>query len=262
MKKEIIYVAANIAEANMLVHYLGKNGIEAEAVEKEDDEKLGMQRPIGLIPLKVDEELSKTALEIIRKWEFETEKELASKKPKKKPFFSLLLISFLFGAVGAIIYYESKYKFHEPTIEDNINNDGMYFVDGLLDRWEIDLNDDGKIDQITYYDEVGQAVKTKNDYNFNGTFDTFSIYNKEKLVAIEIDSNENGTIDFKHFHKKNHWYKTEYYNPKNGKVFKLEIGDGLNINEGRVDLDKDGKFDVIYKYDHLLEVTEKIKIKK
>ena len=254
MEKEIVYLATNIVEANMIIQFLEGHKIAAYVVEKEDSEKLGMQRPIGLVPIEVKVEDSEEAIAKIRYWKEDSDTKRIANSVPSKPKYRYILLGFIIGVVLTNIHYKRSYNFNNTIDQESQNSDGFYYDGTKIDRFENDLNGDGKIDEITYYNYEGQPKNVKSDYNFNGTFDTFSFYSGGMLSHMEVDANEDGNIDLRHYYKKRFWYKTEYY--KKGKVFKIETTDGLITKEAKVDTDNDGILNKTIRYDYLLEEIE------
>lgn len=263
MKKEIIYVASNIAEANAIVDLLASYEVTAEAQLKEDDEKLGMQRPIGLVPILVKTENVEESISRIQLWNKENDALQAKNKSKPNPTFRAVLLGIILGLGITVFHYESKYIFTPEHIEANLNDDGYFYKNDALIRFEVDQNDDGKIDEITHYNEFEERISTDGDYNFNGVFETVTTYKSQSISTITVDSDEDRKVDLKHFYEKAQWYKTEYYDFKTKKVFKVDKSNGLFVIESKIDEDKDGTFDMIFKYNqygnqvHQQKINEK-----
>ena len=60
---------------------------------------------------------------------------------------------------------------------------------------QVDLNHDGKVDIVTYYDQSGKVAKEEIDLDFDGTFDVAVYYEGGKLIRKEYDFNHDGKID-------------------------------------------------------------------
>jgi hypothetical protein len=60
---------------------------------------------------------------------------------------------------------------------------------------QVDLNHDGKVDIVTFYDSNGKVAKEELDLDFDGTFDETVYYEAGKLVRKEYDRNHDGKTD-------------------------------------------------------------------
>ncbi|HEY3353435.1 MAG TPA: hypothetical protein VGQ83_09315 [Polyangia bacterium] len=60
---------------------------------------------------------------------------------------------------------------------------------------QVDLNHDGKVDIVTYYDQSGRVAKEEIDLDFDGGFDETVFYEAGKLVRKEYDRNHDGKTD-------------------------------------------------------------------
>jgi hypothetical protein len=74
-----------------------------------------------------------------------------------------------------------------------VTDDGMSLE--VLVCKQVDLNRDGKVDVITYYDQMGRTAKEEIDLGFSGTFDLTTYYDGGKIVRKEYDRNHDGKID-------------------------------------------------------------------
>jgi len=65
-----------------------------------------------------------------------------------------------------------------------------------ITRLEKDLNGDGKVDDILWFDARGNRVKESLDTNFDGKMDTFYYYNSRGVLShVEVDTSFDGKID-------------------------------------------------------------------
>jgi hypothetical protein len=107
------------------------------------------------------------------------------------------------------------------VIESDINNDGnidgwSYVNDGYIERQEIDMNFDGKIDSVFMYENNGSVKEEILDTNYDGKMDNWRYYNGGEVVQDSIDSDYDGKIDV--------WFYID-----RGRVYKMEedtTGDG------------------------------------
>lgn len=109
--------------------------------------------------------------------------------------------------------------------EADLNGDGRvdivdwYDADGQLVKETLDLDYDGKVDDTLYF-EKGKRVRAEKDLDGDGRIDTWSYYDaKDKIVRKERDVKGTGRVDY--------W---EYY--ENGEIDR--IGEDLD-GDGTVD---------------------------
>ncbi len=82
----------------------------------------------------------------------------------------------------------------------DLNHDGsvdiVYYYDasGVLTMEEFDLDFDRKFDMATYY-QNGRRIRDERDHNFDARPDYWKFYEDEKLVRIERDADFNGNVD-------------------------------------------------------------------
>lgn len=65
----------------------------------------------------------------------------------------------------------------------------------LLVRKEVDLNLDGQVDKITYYNEQAELEREEMDGDFDGHFDWTDHYQDNVRVMTEVDTDGNGKMD-------------------------------------------------------------------
>ena len=137
-------------------------------------------------------------------------------------------ILFFCLVVSSITCVESKGSELEATrpsfadvIESDINKDGdidgwSYMNDGYIERQEIDMNFDGKIDSVFMYEKDGRVKEEILDTNYDGKMDNWRYYNGGEVIRDSIDSDFDGKIDV--------WFYID-----RGRVYKMEedtTGDG------------------------------------
>ncbi len=60
---------------------------------------------------------------------------------------------------------------------------------------ERDIDEDGKIDQVAYFDRRGRIIRLEIDNNADGVMDRFQYYEGEEIIRIERDSDNDRQID-------------------------------------------------------------------
>ncbi|HEX7477396.1 MAG TPA: hypothetical protein VF331_06295 [Polyangiales bacterium] len=64
---------------------------------------------------------------------------------------------------------------------------------------ESDVNADGRMDVVRYYDDEGRSLREEADRNFDGKMDLITVYQNGQVVRQEFDSDYDGKIDTKIF---------------------------------------------------------------
>jgi antitoxin component YwqK of YwqJK toxin-antitoxin module len=109
----------------------------------------------------------------------------------------------------------------------DINHDGKvdvvtyYDKEGRVAKEEIDLDFDGKFDETVYY-EVGKVVRKEYDRNGDGKIDTWAYFENEKLVRIERDSKFRGKIDTWEYYEAGRLERVGYDTTGSGRVDRWE----------------------------------------
>jgi hypothetical protein len=109
----------------------------------------------------------------------------------------------------------------------DINHDGKvdvvtyYDKEGRVAKEEIDLDFDGKFDETVYY-EVGKVVRKEYDRNGDGKTDTWAYFENEKLVRIERDSKFRGKIDTWEYYEAGRLERVGYDTMGTGRVDRWE----------------------------------------
>ena len=60
---------------------------------------------------------------------------------------------------------------------------------------QVDVNHDGKVDYVTFYDSQGRLAKEEIDIDFDGIFEEFIFYEQGKVVRKEFDRNKDAKVD-------------------------------------------------------------------
>ncbi len=109
----------------------------------------------------------------------------------------------------------------------DINHDGKvdvvtyYDKEGRVAKEEIDLDFDGKFDETVYY-EAGKVVRKEYDRNGDGKVDAWAYYENEKLVRIERDSKYRGKIDVWEYYEAGRLERVGYDTMGTGRVDRWE----------------------------------------
>jgi hypothetical protein len=102
-------------------------------------------------------------------------------------------------AVCAILTAVAAAGYSEPVTSD-FNRDGnpdawSYFSGDKIEKQEIDINYDGKIDTVYLYDGEGKVAEEALDTDYDGKIDNWRTYKNGKIVLDKVDSNLDGRVD-------------------------------------------------------------------
>jgi uncharacterized membrane protein len=106
----------------------------------------------------------------------------------------------------------------------DLNHDGKldlvtYYDDtgNTIEMEEADLDLDGKFDTVYYYAN-GKKVREENDMNFDSRPDVWKYFEDEKLVRIERDTNNDGKVDEWQYYEGGKLDRIGYDSTGSGKV--------------------------------------------
>jgi len=119
---------------------------------------------------------------------------------------------------------------------------------------EVDLNMDGKIDMVTYYDDTGtQIVMEEIDGDLDGKFDLTVYYNQGKRVRDELDMNFDQRVDVWKYYEDGKLVRIERDTNNDGKVDEWQYFEGGKLDRIGYDTTGSGRVD---KWDRAPETEE------
>jgi len=111
-------------------------------------------------------------------------------------------------------------------------------------RKEADLNGDGRVDIVDYFDEAGQVTRETLDLDYDGKVDSTLYFEKGKKVRSEKDLDGDGRVDTWSFYDANEKLSRKERDVKgSGKVDYWEYWENGAIDRIGEDLDGDGQVD-------------------
>jgi len=114
----------------------------------------------------------------------------------------------------------------------------------VLSCKQVDLNHDGKIDMVTYYDDTGsQVVLEEIDGDFDGKFDFTAYYNQGKRVRDEFDMNFDQRVDLWKYYEDGKLVRIEKDTNNDGKVDQWEYYEGGKLDRIGYDTSGSGRVD-------------------
>jgi hypothetical protein len=128
------------------------------------------------------------------------------------------------------------WKFYESVMEAGTKLE-------VLVCKQIDINHDGKVDVVTYYDKEGRVAKEEIDLDFNGKFDETIVYEAGKVVRKEYDRNGDGKIDSWAFYENEKLVRIERDSRYRGKVDAWEYYEAGRLERVGYDTTGSGRVD-------------------
>jgi len=110
-------------------------------------------------------------------------------------------------------------------------------------RKEADLNGDGKVDIVDWYDPDGNVVRETLDLDYDGKVDETVFFEKSQKVRSESDLDGDGKVDTWKFYVKGQLVRKERDVKSTGRVDYWEYWEGGQIDRIGEDLDGDGTVD-------------------
>jgi len=92
-----------------------------------------------------------------------------------------------FFAEGEVITYD--------TNADGLTDAWTYVQGSFVEKQEIDMNFDGKVDSVYLYETTGNVKEEILDTDFDGKMDNWRYYENGQLRVDQMDSNADGRID-------------------------------------------------------------------
>jgi hypothetical protein len=145
----------------------------------------------------------------------------------------------------------------EKMVQYDLNRDGKpdvweYYVTAKdsegrpvdhLVRKEMDLNFDGRVDAVYWYDDKGEKVREQLDLDFDGKVDETIFFEKGQVVRKERDLNGDGKVDTWLFYEHGQLVRKERDTKGTGRVDYWEFWENGQIDRIGEDLDGDGNVD-------------------
>ena len=110
-------------------------------------------------------------------------------------------------------------------------------------RKEMDLNFDGRVDAVYWYDDQGEKVREQLDLDFDGKVDETLFFEKGQIVRKERDLNGDGKVDTWLFYERGQLVRKERDTKGTGRVDYWEFWENGQIDRIGEDLDGDGNVD-------------------
>jgi antitoxin component YwqK of YwqJK toxin-antitoxin module len=112
-----------------------------------------------------------------------------------------------------------------------------------------DTNEDGKIDQIAFFDKRGRIIKLEIDSNADELMDRFQYYEKEQIIRVERDTDHDQQIDCRDYFEAGKRTRHEKLSDDTGRDERITDYDADGLpSESRHDLDRDGRMDAFRSY--------------
>jgi hypothetical protein len=103
---------------------------------------------------------------------------------------------------------------------------------------QVDLNHDGKVDEVVVFNDAGNRVMEKFDLDFDGKFDVTVYYEGGHRVREELDTNYDGKPDVWKYYEGDKLVRVELDRDHNGRVDQWEYFEGGKLD--RIGYDESG----------------------
>jgi hypothetical protein len=261
---ESVYEAVNGVEAHMIADLLAQQDITSRVDGTFLQGAVGGLPASGLVRVMVEPEDHGAARAIIDEWNTRqvdpTPEPPAPTKPKAR--WPVFVAGLLVGVGASFAYVRTPVKTQGVDYDNNgvLDETFTYSARNLPLKWEADRNLDGKVDAVVFYDDLGLPYEGKSDDNFDGVFDTHSHMRAGNVVVTESDTNGDGFVDMRSHFVSGVGDRTEYLEPRTGRVLKVDYFKMGKIVRAEIDDNGDGMMDRRVTYDAIGEVvgTEKI----
>ncbi|MFT6654835.1 MAG: hypothetical protein ACJAWI_001602 [Marinomonas primoryensis] len=258
---KLLYEAQNIVEAHMLLDLLEQAGLLGRIDGEFLQGGIGELQTMGVVRVMVASDDYTQAKILVEDWEA-SQPAVDDQKViiKKQSSFTAWLIGLVVGVSATALFY------HTPIDEDGVDFNG----DGKLDEtWtythyklsnvEADRNFDGDVDLIIEYDRRGFAKSSLNDNDFNGSFETDTLFEFNDVVLQKSDTTGDGFKDYIVRFDYGLVKMIEFINPVTAKPLKVQYFDQFKLVRAEIDTDRDGVLDTVYEYDDIEEVVNTYK---
>ncbi|MEQ8352096.1 MAG: DUF2007 domain-containing protein [Leptospiraceae bacterium] len=172
------------------------------------------------------------------------------------------IVGIMLGAGGMFWAYNS------PVEENGIDFDGdgrldetWIYVDDRISRVDFDSNRDGKVDEISHYDHQELLEFVQSDDDLNGTFETEYRYEDGNLSSYRQDMDDDGFFEYQEHIRPNGITEGTYFHPQTRMPIKTISYDSFQMLESRLDLDGDGRMDVLRKHNEIDEIISEEEIR-
>lgn len=270
-----ISFAKSLLESEGIIYYFKGEGLQN--LEGAGSIGTGFNQLFGPVEIQVDEKDAQKAKEILEKSEqskfdmpeytYSDEKDAENEskgnnKASFKGIFAGIIIGIIIAIVIHYIYNVEKYRQSNLSWVDKLdtNKDGSpdlfyNYQNGVLVKIESDKNFDGKIDQRCLFKNDMQEY-CESDENYDRVFERKSYFKSGVLSREEIDVNNDKKPDNYLSYIDGVIYDEKIYHELNHKLWdKILYRNGI-INEESIDLDGDGKFDTLIKYNEYGRLIE------
>lgn len=265
MKK--LYEASSALEAHMIVEMLRQQNIIGTVEGQYLTGAMGELPASGLVRIMVEEEDFPRAEEILQAWDnSQPTDSVASPVTTQKAWGGFgfgLALGFIMTAGLAYVYYGA------PLIQQTTdrNQDGKidettyYSFQGMPLRTEMDRNFDGKNDAATVYvnkaNALGSIESLESDDDFDGTNETNCIFEHNYIEHCATDTDGDGFADLKIHFKNSVLHRNEFIDRQSGWPIRIEYFKMGKLRHVELDTNNDGKLDVRIHYDARVEATSR-----
>lgn len=262
-----VYTPSGSPEAHLIVHALKEESIEARIHGEALTGAIGELPAESPIKIAVADEDYERARELVLEWEKRNHAHTPQHTLEKSnyAFWYGLAIGAVCSAIACFVILAKPLGNKSAYLtEFDYNNDGkidfVYHYDNIggvyANKTEWDRNFDGKFDVITTYDDEGNIISDVSDEDFNGIYDTKGTYKYNMRDIFEQDINEDGKADQISTYDAQQLQTITYYELTTHKPVKIEYFNHERLVSADYDSDRDGFMETRYTYDDYAEIRK------
>lgn len=123
---------------------------------------------------------------------------------------------------------------------------------------KLDINSDGIIDVVRYYDEDGELARDELDSDLNGNTDRIIYYREGRITRRQVDADADGVFEENRLYVDSKLYRVERDTNGDGQVDFWMFFENGKLDRAGVDLDADGVIDRWLMSSELLKEEEEL----
>lgn len=280
---QIVYRAAHSVDAQLVRNLLAQEGIQAFVFGAALEAGAGDLPAGGTVRLEVADQEAARARSIIEEWQAtavppsEDDEEptdsdfgdddapehvedgnayrpLNQRKPRSAgagtaAIVVALVIGALLGAAAtAIAMQPNTSEEHADYNDDGIADERLIYEGEKLVRVESDRNIDGKPDMVIEYDARGLPTISRQDADFNDSYETEETYRDGLWAGRSVDYDGDGAPEHQQIARRGVLAVEEWLDGQ-GRVIKRNFYTGGRLTGGEIDSDGNGELDTSRLYD-------------
>jgi len=252
-----VFEPSNALEGQMLHALLEQRGISSRVEGAQLQGAVGEIPVSGFVRLVVEDKDYQAARAVIEEWESTVVPDPIPIPPNRPAtFFRGALVGLALGIAGSYVLFRAPLSVEgiDHNEDGSLDERSYYSPSGTLLRTEIDRNFDSEADYIFRFDRRGRVASADADDNFDGIFETQWQYYQGNAEVGEVDTNGDSSIDLRFRSRRGVPVSTEYFASGSAQPVRIDYFQLSKITTTELDTDRDGRMDTRRKYSDLAEV--------